>query len=85
MGSRRKARIVSCDVGMEGYQDATGLGSNPQISQNAPFLFRTEFQQPEQLQKAITLKPLIVLRCANNSWKEERHFYNFSSDLQVRF
>jgi hypothetical protein len=37
-------------------------------------LIRIEFQQPGQLQKVITPKPLVVLRCANNRWKDEKLF-----------
>jgi hypothetical protein len=45
---------------------------------------RTEFQQPGQLQKDVTPKPLIVSRCANNRWKDEKPLYIFSVELQVR-
>jgi hypothetical protein len=46
-----------------------------------PILSRTEFQQPSQHQKAITPKPLIVSRCANNRWKDEKLPYISSVEL----
>jgi hypothetical protein len=48
-------------------------------------LSKIEFQPLGQLPKPITLKPLILSRCVNNCWKEERHLYNFFIELQVRF
>jgi hypothetical protein len=50
-----------------------------------PILSRTEFQQPGQHQKAITPKLLIVSRCANKRWKDEKLPYISSVELQVKF
>jgi hypothetical protein len=48
-------------------------------------LSRTEFQQPSRFQKVTTPKLLIISRCANNHWKDEKLLYIFSVELQVRF
>jgi hypothetical protein len=46
-------------------------------------LLRAEFQQSGRLQNYITPKPFIISRCVNNCWKDEKHFYIFSFELQV--
>jgi hypothetical protein len=48
-------------------------------------LSRTEFQQPGQIQKVISPKPLVISGCEDNHWEEERLFYNYCNGLSVRF
>jgi hypothetical protein len=43
-----------------------------------------EIQQSSRLQNYITHKLFIVSRCANNHWKDEKHIYKFSVEIQVR-
>jgi hypothetical protein len=48
-------------------------------------MFRTEFQQSDQIWSIISPKPLIVYWHANNRWKYQKVFYNSCICLLVRF
>jgi hypothetical protein len=66
MGNRRKAEIDSYEVGIEDFLRWHSSGVKSTDFPGHSVLSRTEFQQPDQLQKFITPKPFIVSRRENN-------------------
>jgi hypothetical protein len=60
------------------------LGSQSQISKNTQICQPRNFSSLVDVQNIITPKPIIVLRCANNCWKDEKLLYILYVELQVR-
>jgi hypothetical protein len=78
-------RKISTMLELKVSWDYIGIGVKNSDFSECSILSRTKFQQPDQLWKLITAKPLIVSRSASNSWKEEKVFYNSCIQIMVRF
>jgi hypothetical protein len=85
MSMTKKLRKLATSLLLRVFWDSTWTRLKTLKFLDCSNLICPKIQQPNQLQKVVTPKLLIVSRCANNCWKGEKLFYMFSAELQVRF